>query len=63
MGPEILVLLSLLDRAAKWAELIQQARAEDREITVEEIEDFRSRDDVADQQLVEAIAAAKAAGR
>ena len=60
---ELKIILALFARIQAFVELVETARAEGRELTSEEIEEFRNRDYEADRALEEAIAQAKAEGR
>lgn len=59
----VTLMLGLLDRAAQIGALIQTARAEGRDVTSAELDGLKLADDAARAELVQAIAAAKAAGR
>jgi hypothetical protein len=63
MGAEILIslLLGLLDRASQIGALISTARGEGRDITPAELDALMEQDKVAREDLVDAIAKAKAA--
>lgn len=65
MGAEVLItlILGLLDRASAIGALLTKARGEGRDVTTAELDALRTADDLARQQLVDAIAAAKAAGK
>ena len=64
MGIDALItlILGLLDRASAIGALITTARAEGRDVSVAELDALVAADQVARQNLVDAIAAAKAAG-
>lgn len=59
----ISLMLSLLDRASAIGNLINAARAAGRDVTSAELDALTAADAVARQALVDAIAAAKAAGK
>jgi hypothetical protein len=65
MGAEVLItlILGLLDRASAIGALLTKARGEGRDVTAAELDALRTADDLARQQLVDAIAVAKAAGK
>jgi hypothetical protein len=65
MGAEVLItlILGLLDRASAIGALLSKARGEGRDVTAAELDGLRLADDVARDELVKAIAAAKAAGK
>lgn len=57
------VVLALIDKVAQIGGMISKAQAEKRDLTAAEVDAIVAMDDSARQQLVSAIAAAKAAGR
>ena len=59
----VTLMLGLLDQAAKIGNLIAKARAEGRDVTTDELDALALEDATARQQLVDAIAAGRAAGR
>lgn len=56
----VTVLLGLVDQTARIGQLIANARAQNRDVTDEEIAALAAGDDAARQSLVDAIAKAKA---
>lgn len=65
MGTEAAVglLLALLDRAATWGTIIQNARNEGRPVSEAEVDAFVAQADQSDTALQAAIEKAKAEGR
>lgn len=61
MGAEaaIALLLGLLDRAAAFGAILSKAKAENRDISAEELDAFAAADDLARASLIDAISAAK----
>jgi hypothetical protein len=59
----ITLLLGLLDRASALGAMIARARTEGRDVTSAELDALAAADAAARDELVAAIAAAKAAGR
>lgn len=57
------LLISLLNNAGNISALIQKAKTEGRDLTVDELSTVASTDDLARAQFIVAIAAAKAAGK
>lgn len=57
------VVLALVDKIAQIGGVIAKAQAEKRDLTAAEMDAIVAMDDSARQQLVNAIATAKAAGR
>lgn len=55
----VTLLLGIVEQASKVASVIQQAQAEGRDLTVEELAAFRQADDIARERLETAIAQAQ----
>jgi hypothetical protein len=63
MGPEISIILALLDRAIQWGAVVKKAHDEGRRVSEAEIDAFVAQDNDADQRLQDAITRARAEGR
>lgn len=62
-GLAVQLLLGLLDRATQVTQLIDKARAENRDVTVSELDALSTAFDEANAKLTDAIAEAKAQGK